>query len=153
MRDGSAVVRGCGDRDVHRRRAVGEPDDSVGGAAARRGFGLHLHARHSYGFVRRPGRARPCGSERAGEKDVLLAARACAKAFATESDALRKVLRFRPILLEIELRQRMQIPAGPIFGSGRGAEQEQGRLAGSVRRVRSGQGGYTILVTSERPAG
>src|SRR4029077_3384344 len=53
LRDSAAVVGGGCDRDVHRGGAVGEPDDGVGGAAARRGFCLHLQTRHGDLFVGR----------------------------------------------------------------------------------------------------
>jgi len=42
LRDRAAIVGRSGNGDVHGCGAIGEPDDGVGGAAARRGFRLHV---------------------------------------------------------------------------------------------------------------
>src|SRR5690349_3108679 len=75
LRDGAAVVGGSGDGDVYRGGAVGEAHNGVGGTARRSGFGLHLDTRDDDGFVGSPSGAGPSGSQRAGEKNVLLGAR------------------------------------------------------------------------------
>jgi hypothetical protein len=74
---------------------------------------------HGDGLVRSPGRACPSGArERAGKKYALLASRTCAERLSAQSHSLREVLRLAPILLGIELRERMQVATGPILGSG-----------------------------------
>src|SRR5882762_6186437 len=122
LRDGTAIVGRGADGEVNRRSAISEPDDGVGGAATRRGFRLHLQTCNGDGFVRRPSRASPRGRQCPGQEDILLATRACAKRFAVERHSLREVLSFGPILLHIELRERMQISARPVLGSRHGAE-------------------------------
>src|SRR5258708_13647771 len=60
------------------------------------------------------------------------------------------MLRLRPVLLAVELRERMQISTAPGFFRRDVARNQQARRTGSNLGVRCGKGDTAVLETSER---